>query len=124
MGWIANLFGAQDLQAEGDALDAKLQAANERDYGPGGRFYSAANWSVVQQDMKTGATGDVTAQINDAFDSGLKEGAGNVTGAFSGVFDIFGQGIGAVLKSIPWWVWGAVALYFLWPFIARKLIRA
>ena len=37
LGW---LYGADDLQKEGDSLDAKLRDMNQRDYGSGGRIYN------------------------------------------------------------------------------------
>jgi hypothetical protein len=124
MSFLGSLFGADDLQKEGAALDAQLAALNERDYGPGGRYYNAGNYEVIKQNLETGATGNVDSQINEAFFEGLQEGKNNITGAVGGTFDLFGGGLGAILKGIPWYVWAGVFLYFAWPFIGARLARA
>jgi hypothetical protein len=123
MSILGNLFGADKLQAEGDALDAKLTALNAKDYAPGGKLYSPANWAAVQQNLDTGRTGDVDAQINAAFKEGLDDGANNVTGFLGGIFDFVGKGLGAILKAVPWWVWLGVITYFLFTTgIAQRLL--
>ncbi len=124
MGLLSFFYGGDKLQAEGDALDAKLAESNAELYGPGGKFYNAGQWSQIQQNMSTGSTGNVSAQLNDAFAEGLNEGKNNITGAVSGTFDLAGGGLAAVLKGIPWYVWAGVLLFFLWPFIGRKLASA
>jgi hypothetical protein len=113
MSILGKLFGADKLQAEGDALDAKLAALNARDYAPGGKLYTPSNWAAVQQNLTTGATGDVDAQIVTAFNEGATDGANNVTGFLGGIFGFLGKGLGAILKSIPWWVWLGLVVYFL-----------
>lgn len=121
MSWIGSLFGAEELQTAGDAADAKLAEMNNRDYAPGGRLYEKikrergqaaadAAYLAVQGNLETGRTGDVDAQISEAFDEGLKEGAGNITGFASGVFSFFGRALGAILLGIPVWAWAAAAL--------------
>lgn len=116
------LYGANDLQKTGDQLDAELRAANERDYGPGGRYYTPDNYQTTQQNLQTGATGDVSQQLSDAFDEGLKEGAGNVSGVISGVFSVIGRGLSAVLLGIPVWAY-AVAALALWIYLGAPGLR-
>ena len=113
MSILGYLFGADKLQSEGDAVDAKLTALNAKDYGPGGRLYTASNWAQVQQNLATGQTVNVDAQINAAFKEGLDDGANNVTGFLGGIFDVVGKGLGAILKAVPWWLWLGVIAYFL-----------
>ena len=123
MSIIGKLFGADKLQAEGDALDAKLAALNSRDYAPGGKLYTPANWAAVQQNLGTGTTGNVDKQINAAFQEGLDDGADNVTGFTSGIFDFLGKGLGSILKAVPWWLWLGVIVYFLFTTgIGQRLI--
>ena len=124
MGLLSYFYGGDQLQAEGNALDAKLAASNAELYGPGGKYYNAGQWSQIQQNMATGATGDVSAQLNDAFAVGLNEGKANITSAVSGTFDLAGGGLAAVLRGIPWYVWAGLILFFAWPFIGRKLASA
>jgi hypothetical protein len=113
MSILGKLFGADELQAQGDALDAKLSELNSRDYAPGGKLYTPSNWAAVQQNLATGTTGDVDAQINEAFNEGLDDGANNVTGFISGIFNFVGKGLGAILKAIPWWIWLGLVVYVL-----------
>lgn len=124
MSLLSNIFGGDDLQAQGDALDAKLVAMNTRDYGPGGKYYTPENWDVVQENLVSGDTGDVAVQIDEEFAKGWNEGKANVTGTFQGAFGVAGDVITSILKGVPWWVWGLVLLYFAWPFIGARLARA
>ena len=123
MSILSKIFGGDDLQAKGDELDAKLTALNTKDYAPGGKLYTASTWAQVQQNLSTGATGDVDAQINAAFQEGLDDGANNVTGFLGGIFDFVGKGLGALLKAVPWWVWLGVLAYVLFTTgIAQRLL--
>lgn len=140
MSFLGSIFGADDLQKEGDALDAKLAAMNNADYAPGGRLYNKvaatsgtaaadANYDAVVKNLQTGATGDVDAQINEAFKEGLQEGANNITGFVSGAFKFVGKALGAILLGIPVWVWlgvGVVVFFYLGGgnIIRRKLAKA
>lgn len=117
------LYGADELQSEGAALDAKLSDLNTKDYGPGGKFYNAGDWEEVKQNLATGQVGDVTAQLDAAFAEGWQEGKDNVSGTVGSIFGTAGDVITSVLKGVPWWVWGLVLLYFLWPIIGAKLAR-
>lgn len=134
MSLIGYLFGAPDLQSEGDKLDAQLEEMNQRDYAPGGRLYEKikaqrgqaaadAAYAAVQGNLATGKTGDVDKQISDAFDEGLKEGAGNITGFVSGVFSFVGRALGAVLLGIPIWAW-AVAAVAVWGWLGFPGLKA
>lgn len=140
MSFISSLFGSGKLQADGDAADAKLAEMNQRDYAPGGRLYNkiatqqgtAAADAAYQQtlnNLESGATGNVSSQIDAAFDEGLQDGANNITGFVSGAFKFLGKALGSILLGIPVWVWlavGAAAFFYLgggvW--IRRKISKA
>jgi hypothetical protein len=118
-GFLANLFGVGDEQARGDSLDAQLTEMNSRDYAPGGHVYNnieqlygteAADnaYAVTQKDLQTSKTGDVDAQLWDAFDEGLSDGRKNID---SGIFNT----LKTILGSVPVFVWiGIAAGIFLW----------
>lgn len=116
------LYGADDLQTQGNTLDAELAAMNQRDYGPGGRYYTPANYQTTQDNLASGATGDVSAQLSDAFNEGLKDGANNVTGVVSGVFSVIGRGLSSVLLGIPVWAY-AVAGLAVWVYLGAPGLR-
>ncbi len=140
MSFISSWFGADELQATGDAADAKLAEMNQRDYAPGGRLYnkiaaqqgtSAADaaYKATLNNLDTGATGNVSAQIDAAFEEGLQDGANNITGFVSGAFKFVGKALGSILLGIPVWVWlalAAIAFFYLGggAVLRRKLSKA
>lgn len=135
MAWLLDkLFGADDLQSEGDALDAELRRVNERDYSEGGRIYNIIEQSsgqaaadgayqTVLDNLTSGATGNVSQQLEQEFDLGWEEGKQNVTGAVSKAFSVVTDIAGTVLKGVPWWIWALVILYFAWPILAPMIAR-
>ncbi|MGC3958107.1 MAG: hypothetical protein QM813_09275 [Verrucomicrobiota bacterium] len=134
MSLIGSLFGSSELQTTGDQADSQLADMNQRDYAPGGRLYEKikaqrgqaaadAAYLAVGGHLETGATGNVDAQIGEAFDEGLKEGAGNITGFVSGVFKFVGQAISAILLGIPLWAW-AVATLGIWAWLGFPGMKA
>jgi hypothetical protein len=123
MGLLSWIYGGDQLQAEGDKLDAQIADTYGKDYAPGGRFYNAGQWNQIQQDLANSQTGNVSQQLNDAFAVGLQEGKNNITSAVSGTFDLAGGGLGALLKGVPWYVWAGVILFFFYPFIARRVAK-
>jgi len=116
------LYGADDLQKQGDTLDGQLRDINERDYGPGGRYYTPDNYTRTQDNLASGATGDVSQQLDDAFQEGLDEGANNVTGVISGAFKLIGKGLGAVLLGVPAWAW-LLGIVALWVYLGAPGLR-
>jgi len=123
MSLLSWFYGGDALQKQGEALDAQIvQNAQER-YGPGSPNYNAGQWAAIEQNLASGATGNVEAQLNDAFMSGIEDGKNNITGAVSGSFDFVGGGLGSVLKGIPWYVWAGVLVFFFWPYIAGRLVK-
>jgi hypothetical protein len=112
MGLFSRIFLGVDVDEEqrrSDELDRKLDAENARDavkYGP--------EWqAMVRENQERDGSGynmDVEAEVDEAFEEGLQEGADNITAVVSKPFDIAGAGIGALLKAVPWWVWAAAAL--------------
>lgn len=124
MGWFQKLIYGIDLEEEqrrGDELDRQLREMNERDYGPGGRIYERieaergteeadAVYDQVRDNLNEGLTGDVEAQVDDAFREGLEEGYENVTG---GISNTLAAPFRFTFASIPWqlWIAAAVALF-------------
>jgi hypothetical protein len=134
MSFIGSLFGADELQATGDAADARIEEMNRRDYAPGGRLYERikrergqaaadAAYQTVLGHLETGRTGDVDAQINTAFQEGLQDGRNNITGFVSNVFGFVGKALGAILLGIPVWVW-AVAAVAVWGWLGFPGMKA
>ena len=111
MSLLSSIFGADKLQAEGDALDARLAELNKTIYLD--KYNRPDLYEQAQANAARGATGNVAQQIDAAFKEGLQDGANNVTGFFGGAFDIVGKGVGAILKGVPWWIWAAAILYLL-----------
>lgn len=111
MSLLSSIFGADKLQAEGDALDARLAELNKTIYLD--KYNRPDLYEQAQANAARGATGNVAQQIDAAFKEGLQDGANNVTGFFGGAFDIVGKGVGAILKAVPWWIWAAAILYLL-----------
>lgn len=111
MSLLSSIFGADKLQAEGDALDARLAELNKTVYLD--KYNRPDLYEQAQANAARGATGNVAQQIDAAFREGLQDGANNVTGFFGGAFDIVGKGVGAILKAVPWWIWAAAILYLL-----------
>lgn len=123
MGWFQKLIYGVDLEAEqkrSDDLDAKIKAENEHDYGPGGPIYNqtvqdrgvaAANqqWEEVQARQKANQI-DVQAEVDDAFNTGLKEGYDNVTG---GIKDTLAAPFKFTFAALPWQIWvvGLIVLF-------------
>lgn len=110
MGFFSAIF-APGEQERGDDLDAKLAEINARDYGPGGKYYTPHIYSQSQRNLETSRTGNIDAEIQEAFGEGVDEGAANIRGTIGGTVNASAK----LFKIIPWQVWviGAVAL-FLW----------
>lgn len=122
----------EEVQRTSDATDAALQAENAKDYSPGGTVYNqiveergvaAANetYEIVQGHEATQHI-DVEAEVDEAFDQGLAEGAQNIKGTIAAPFKL-------TWAILPWQVWlvGLVALFlymgggvFLKGLISRK----
>lgn len=127
-------LNTDDLQKEGDAADRKLAELNARDYGEGGRIYNliqdqsgttAAEYAqgTVQKNLQSSQTGNVSEQVDAAFDEGWEDGKRNVSGFIGKTFGVVGDVLTSVLKGIPWWVWALALLWFGWPFIAPLIAR-
>jgi len=120
--WIQRTLYGVDLdeeQAKQDQVKAQLAAENEKDRE---KFGDA--WFEEAQANLDKSRINVEAEVDQAFDEGLQEGAANVSAVIRKPFEIVGTGIGAVLKGVPWWVWGiglAVAGFYLWPVLGPML---
>ena len=96
--------------ARGEQLDAALRARNEADYGPGGKFYTAENWDVVQTHLAT--------QEADTANFNSQIGAAAATGAVDGLKSLW-QSTKDVLQKplfkipLQWWLIAGAAL-FIW----------
>lgn len=114
--WLWSKLTGVDLatvQAQSDAADAALAAKNSADYQPGGTVYNniaaqqgqqAADraYKQVQVDDASSQTGDVTAQVGDAFDTQLS----SETSAIGSASSSFISGLlKNIFNVIPWQVW-------------------
>lgn len=125
MSWLPNwLTGFDTANAEaGAAADATLQAMAIKDYGPGGKNYSPANWAAVQADYHSQAAFGVDAQqqqVQDAFDQTLQDEFNSVTSVPAG---LTWSVVKAFLKSIPAFVWVVVAIAAFWYLGGAAIIR-
>jgi hypothetical protein len=123
MSWIQRVLYGVDLdeeQARQDQLDAQRAAENEKD-----RAQYGDAWFAETQANDERSRIDVHAEVDQAFNEGLQEGADNITAIVSKPFEIAGKGVGAILAGFPWWLWllglGALA-FFLWPLLAPALV--
>lgn len=134
MSLISYLFGADELQATGDKYDALNQADATARYQPGGPTYEKikaqkgkaaadAAWEQVQKNYQTGATGNVSEQIDAAFDEGWEDGKKNVTGFVSSAFKVVRDVLSSVLLGIPFWIWAA-AVFVLWGYLGFPGLKA
>lgn len=118
--WLESKATGVDLaaeQARGNAADAQLSALNTQALNSG--HYDQATYDLAVQDAAAGATGDVTAQVGEAFMEGASQGLQNVIQAPGKLVGAAGSLSGSVLwgiiKAIPWWVWVAAAgALFIW----------
>jgi hypothetical protein len=113
------LGGGKAEEAQGQQLDAKLQALNNDEYGAGGRVYNEIQdqkgtdaavqaYQAVQADMASGATGDVLDQLQEAGKEGADQGKKDF---WSWILNLITSAIGL----IPWWVWLAAGVgIFFW----------
>jgi hypothetical protein len=110
-----------EAQAQSNALDAQIQAANQKleaaGYIPTG-YTDKAAIDISAGNDSTGAS-DVVASVNSEFKAGAAEGLNNVLTAPGKAVGAIGGGastlLWGILKNIPWWVYlaGAGAL-FVW----------
>jgi hypothetical protein len=110
-----------ETQAQSDALDQKINAANQQLEASGyvkPGYADAAAQDIAAGNITTGAD-QVVASVNSEFVAGAELGLQNVLQAPGKVVGYAGQGlstiVGGILKGIPWWIYGAalVAL-FVW----------
>lgn len=129
------------LVEQASAANARLQDMNREDYGPGGRYYSPANFAAVQanyqaQDAALGVErsgqlaafgtptlGDLltSGAITDPFDPArlgsqiTDDFWKTATAAPRAAWRVTGRAIAESLKTIPWWIWlGAGVALFLY----------
>jgi hypothetical protein len=143
MGFLATIFGApstEEIAEQNRHLavveanyrarqEARLNAAQAEGFDvTEEREQLEERNRIVDGHLQAGAI-DVDAEIDEAFNEGLQEGAANVTSILSKPFEVAGAGILAVLKAIPFWVWllvGAVLFFYvggpalLLPMLKRK----
>lgn len=102
--------------ARAAAADAEIRSINEQKRASG--YYTESQWREVERDFETDAFLSEDAaqrEIDRAFGEGAKEGLANVTGTVkSGINNLVGRPLLAVLSGIPLWVWLIGALYVAW----------
>lgn len=125
MAWFGldQVFLGVDLdaaQAQGDDLDARLAAENQRDLASG--RYDQATYDLAERNRLAGQTGDVKSQVHQAFGEGWNDGARNISGGIGGFINGV---VSTAFRIIPWQLWliglAAGAVYF-WP-VLRPLAK-
>ena len=119
MSFLADIFGAGDAEERGAELDAKLAEINTRDYiDPNGKYYSPDAARIVSEHLNAqqAETADFDASLDREFIAGLAEGRDNVKGAFNGA-------VWQLLKSVPFVVWVALAVYLFWFFGGWRYVK-
>src|SRR5687768_332239 len=118
--WIYGVDPAEEQRRQ-DALEAALAAENEKDRARyGDKWFEEAQGNLEKSKI------DERAEVDQAFDEGLQEGADNVTAVISKPFEIAGTAVGSVLKAFPWWLWVAglaVAGFYFWPVLRPLLAK-
>lgn len=126
MAWLGldKLFLGTDLsaaQAQSDALDAKIQAANQQleaqGYVPQG-YSDLAAQDIAAGNASTGAA-NVVGSVDSEFVAGAQQGLQNVLEAPGKAVGLLGSGsstlLWGIVKNIPWWAWvGAGFALFVW----------
>ncbi len=105
-GWWTNTFGAgAGLAAQSAALDAQI-AANQKDYQPGGKYYTPTNAaaSSAQYAAMLANTVDISSSITSAAQTGAATGLDSVTSAIANPFSKI---------PVAWYVLAGLGL-FLW----------
>lgn len=91
--WITGV-DLEEEQRRGDALDEALRQENLRDLESG--HYTQEIFDQAEANRQAGLTGDVHAQVKDAFVEGLGEGWNNLVGGFKIGLPIVGIAAAAV----------------------------
>lgn len=105
--WLLDkLFGADELQADSDRLDAALRAQNALDaakYGP--------QWlDETERNIETGRI-NASEEIAAGWEEGWSEGADNVRGFVGSTVESV---VGTTFKLLPWYVWLALMGFVTW----------
>jgi hypothetical protein len=140
--WLANITATvgsylgtgqspEELKAESDALDEqtrRLNAAKAEQLARERSQAEADEWmrqvQLNQERPESAYNLDVRGELNAAAQEGLDEGKRNITGFFSGVFDLAGSVIGPILKAIPWWLWLGAGVFVFWQFGGAIWLRS
>ena len=111
MSWLPDWITGYDRTAyeEGLQADAKNRALTEDLRNRG--LITEQDYRAAQQHYDASAAYNPDAEITDAFDEGLNDGAANIRNTIGGAINL---GIGTPLKLIPWQVWVALAIYVAW----------
>lgn len=115
--WVGSSDGRsqEELQAESDALDARLyelNVASSYRYGP--------EWFAQAEANRTGGAVNVEEEVTAAGREGLREGYDGVTG---GIRSAVTFPLKFLWDALPWWLWvGAAVGVFLY-FGGASVIR-
>lgn len=125
MSFLSWIVGYDQANADaGAAADAKLRELNAANVASG-RYDSATAATIEKNYASQNAIGSTAqkAEIDQAFNEGLQDGANNITGFVSKTFSFVGKALSAVLLGIPAWAW-LVAGVALWGWLGFPGIKA
>lgn len=121
MGLFSKIFLGVDTDAEqqrGDSLDQQLADLNKKALEDG--TFTQEQYDQAERDRLRGATGDVNAQVSDAFVQGFKEGRDNIVGGVNkGLSGI----VSGVWNAIPLSVWILLLIAFFFYLGGAGLLR-
>jgi len=96
-------------QAKGDALDAQIKADDQANLQSG--KWTQDQYDQAVADANSGATGDVTAQVDKAAVDGAKEGLQNLVNTVGDAAQgVTNWSFKSLFKIVPWQVWVAVPI--------------
>lgn len=116
MSFLDSWLGTDELQQTGIDADNRLAELNRRALESG--HWSKGQFDQAEKDRKAGWQGSDTKKlVQDEFDAGWDESQNRITGGIKGfIGSVIDQTGLTILKSIPWQLWVAGALYLLYQF--------
>lgn len=114
--WIRTKTLGVDLEEEqriGAEQDAKIKAYQDQKLAD--QEWTPAQYETAQEHWVAGQTGDVVAQVDQAFEEGWDEGKDNISSGIKGTLNkVVADPIKALLGGLPWWLWlgAGLAVFF------------